>query len=42
MSPISETITIETSKESIKFSLNGELGSGSTTLKANDSEKKEE
>jgi len=42
MSQISETVNIETSKESIKFSVSGEIGAGSITIKANDSEKKEE
>jgi proliferating cell nuclear antigen len=42
MSQISETVTIETSKESIKFSVNGEIGGGSVTIKGNESDKKEE
>jgi hypothetical protein len=35
-------VTIETSKEYVKFSINGENGTGSTMLKANDAEKKED
>jgi proliferating cell nuclear antigen len=35
-------VTIETSKESIKFAVNGEIGGGSIVIKANDSEKPEE
>jgi len=42
MSQISETVTIETSKESIKFSVNGEIGGGSVTIKGNESDKKED
>lgn len=42
MSQISETVTIETSKESIKFSVSGEIGGGSITIKGNENEKKEE
>jgi len=34
MSQISETVNIETSKESIKFSVSGEIAGGSVTLKA--------
>ena len=35
-------VQIETSKEAVKFSVNGEIGSGCSTLKHNDSDKKEE
>lgn len=35
-------VSIETSKQYIKFSISGEIGGGSTTLRANDSDKKEE
>mmetsp|Transcript_43252 Transcript_43252/g.50087 ORF Transcript_43252/g.50087 Transcript_43252/m.50087 type:complete len:261 (-) Transcript_43252:122-904(-) len=42
MNQIAETINIETSKQYIKFSVAGEIGEGSTTLRANQSEKKEE
>lgn len=53
MSQISETgkkkspfliflVTIETSKESIKFGVNGEIGGGNIVIKANENEKKEE
>jgi len=35
-------LTIETSKENIKFSINGEHGKGCITIKSNDSDKKEE
>ena len=37
MSQMSETITIETTKEHVKFSTSGEFASGSITLKASDS-----
>jgi proliferating cell nuclear antigen len=33
LSQISETINIETSKENVKFSVTGEIGSGSVTIK---------
>jgi len=42
MSQISETVSIETSKESVIFSVNGEIGAGSVKIKANDSEKPED
>lgn len=42
MSQISETVQIETSKDAIKFQVTGEIGGGTITIKANDSEKKEE
>jgi len=42
MSQINETVTIETSKESIKFSVTGEIGGGNITIQGNASEKKEE
>ena len=39
---LSETLQIETSKENVKFSINGEHGKGCITIKSNDSDKKEE
>jgi len=42
MSQINETVQIETSKESIKFEVSGEIGGGTITIKANESDKKEE
>jgi proliferating cell nuclear antigen len=42
LSAISETVQIETGKDAIKFSVNGEIGSGSVTLKSIESDKKEE
>ena len=35
-------VSIETSKESVIFSVNGEIGAGSVKIKANDSEKPED
>ena len=35
-------VTLETSKESIKFSVSGEIGGGSITIKGNESEKKDD
>lgn len=35
-------VTLETSKEAIKFSVSGEIGSGSITIKANETDKKDE
>ena len=42
LSSMAETVTVETTKENIKFSINGENGNGSTIIKANDSDKKED
>jgi len=42
MSQINETVTIETSKESIKFSVAGEIGGGSVTIKGTEGDKKED
>lgn len=42
LTALSETVQIETSKEAVKFSVNGEIGNGSSTLKHNESEKKGE
>lgn len=39
---LSETMAIETSKESVKFSINGEHGKGSITMNARDSDKPED
>ena len=39
---LSETITIETSKEHVKFSVVGEIGSGETLIKANENTEKED
>lgn len=42
MAQLSETINIETTKEAISFSVNGDIGSGSVKLKGNQSEKIDE
>ncbi|KAL4426763.1 hypothetical protein ABPG74_006541 [Tetrahymena malaccensis] len=39
LSSISETVEIETSKESVKFSVQGDIGAGSITVKNNQSDK---
>lgn len=41
MSAVSETITIETSKESVRFSVQGEIGQGNITIKHNEGDKDE-
>ena len=35
-------MTIETTKEAVKFSVNGEIGSGEVTIKDNEGEKPDE
>jgi proliferating cell nuclear antigen len=42
LSNLAETMTIETSKEAVKFSINGEHGKGCITVNARDSDKTEE
>lgn len=39
LSSISETVEIETSKESVKFSVSGDIGNGSITIKNNQGDK---
>lgn len=42
LSNLAESMTIETSKDSVKFSISGDNGRGSISLNARDSEKVEE
>ena len=42
LTQITDTLTIETDKESIRFAVSGDIGAGTITLRHNDTEKAEE
>lgn len=42
LTQITDTLTIETDKESIRFAVSGDIGAGTITLRHNDTDKAEE